>query len=146
MYQFAISTERGINSMKRFSVTTAAVIMALVLAVGVSWGYESQKTTGGLTVMLSAGSYPLVKGDNDLSVKVTDSSGKAVTDAKVTVRFLMPPMPGMAPMTTKTEAILKGDVYRFSANPAMEGTWKAEITVVRKGKSAVTATFNLDAR
>ena len=146
MCQVEISAKRGANSMKRFSRATVAVIMVLVLSVGMSWAYEAQKTTGGLTITLSAGSYPLVKGDNELSVKVTDGSGKAVTDAKVAVRFHMPPMPGMAPMSTKTEAILKGDVYRFSANPAMEGTWKAEITVVRSGKSPVTATFNLDAR
>src|ERR1700690_110772 len=138
--------ERGANSMKRFSLVTVAVIMMFVMSVGISWGYEAQKTTGGLTVTLSAGSYPLVKGDNELSVKVTDGSGKAVTDAKISVRFLMPPMPGMAPMSSKIEAILKGDVYRFSANAAMEGTWKTEVTVVRPEKSPVTATFNLDAR
>ncbi len=132
--------------MKRFSLAIGAVIMTLVLAVGISWGYEVQKTTGGLTVTLSAGSYPLVKGDNDLSVKITDGAGKAVTDAKVTARFLMPPMPGMAPMSSKPELALKGDVYWFKANPDMEGTWKTEITVVRPGKSPVTATFNLDAR
>ena len=132
--------------MKRFSLVTGVMIMTLMLAVGISWGYEAQKTAADLTVTLSAGSYPLVKGDNDLSVKVTDGSGKAVTDAKVTVRFFMPPMPGMAPMSSKIEAILKGDVYRFSANAAMEGTWKTEVTVVRPEKSPVTATFNLDAR
>ena len=132
--------------MKRFSLVTGAVIMTLVLAIGTSWGYETQKTTGGLTLTLSVGSYPLVKGNNELSVKVTDGSGKAVTDAKVKVRFFMPPMPGMAPMSSKTEAVLKGDVYRFSANADMEGTWKTEIVIERPGKSAVTAIFNLDAR
>lgn len=132
--------------MKRLSLAAVAVIMAIMLAVGISWAYEAQKTTGGVTISISAGSYPLVKGDNDISVKITDGSGKAVTDAKVTARFLMPPMPGMAPMTSKPALVLDGDVYRFKANPAMEGTWKAEITVLRKGKSAVTATFNLDAR
>jgi N-methylhydantoinase B/oxoprolinase/acetone carboxylase alpha subunit len=132
--------------MKRFFLVTGAAIMSLVLAIGISWGYETQKTTGGLTITLSAGSNTLVKGNNDLSVKVTDKEGKAVTDAKVKVRFFMPAMPGMAPMSSKTEAILKGDVYRFIANPAMEGTWKTEITVLRPGKSSVTATFNLDAR
>jgi len=132
--------------MKRFSLITVAVIMTLMLAIGISWGYEAQKTAGGLTVTLAAGSYPLVKGDNEMSVKVADGSGKAVTDAKVMVRFHMPPMPGMAPMSSKIEAILKGDVYQFNANPAMDGTWKAEVTVVRSGKSPITATFNLDAR
>jgi uncharacterized GH25 family protein len=121
------------------------VITTLVLAVATSWSYEAQKTTGGLTITISAGSYPLVKGDNELTVKVVDGS-KSVMDAKVTVRFFMPPMPGMAPMSSKTEAALKGDSYRFKATPDMEGTWKAEVTVVRPGKSPATATFNLDAR
>jgi hypothetical protein len=132
--------------MKRFSFALTAAIVTLVLAVGISWAYEAQKTTGDLKVMISAGSYPLVKGDNEVSVKVTDAAGKAVSDAKVTVRFFMPPMPGMAPMSSKTEATLKGDSYRFKANPDMEGTWKAEVTVVRPGKSPAAATFNLDAR
>lgn len=132
--------------MKKISLVSAGVIVALVLSFGTSWGYEAQKTTGGLTVTLSAGSYPLVKGDNDLSVKVIDGSGKTVTDAKVTVRFFMPAMPGMAPMSSKTEAMLKGDVYRFTINAAMEGTWKTEVSVARPGKSPVTATFNLDVR
>ena len=132
--------------MKKFFLSTGVVFVALILAIGTSWGYEAQKTTGGMTVTLSAGSYPLVKGNNTLSVKVTDGSGKTVTDAKVTVRFFMPPMPGMAPMSSKTEAILKGDVYRFSANADMEGTWKTEVSVVRPGKSPVSALFNLDAR
>ena len=88
MCQVEISAKRGANSMKRFSLATVAVIMVLVLSVGMSWAYEVQKTTGGLTITLSAGSYPLVKGDNDVSVKITDEAGKAVTDAKVTARFL----------------------------------------------------------
>jgi hypothetical protein len=137
--------ERG-SKMKKVLFAFMAVIMAVAALAGVSWAYETQKTSGGLTITLTAGSYPLVKGDNDLSVKVVDGSGKAVTDAKVSVRFFMPPMPGMAPMSSKTVAMLKGDRYRFSGNVAMEGTWKAEVSVSRPGKAAVTATFNLDSR
>jgi hypothetical protein len=146
VYQLEKSTERGANSMKRFSLATVAVITTLVLAVGTSWGYESQKTTGGLTITLSVGSYPLVGGDNDVSVKITDAGGKAVTDAKVTVHFFMPAMPGMAPMSSRPKVVLSGDVYKFKADVGMEGTWKTEVRVVRKGQSAVTATFNLDSR
>ena len=146
MCQVVISAKRGANSMKRFSLATVAVIMVLVLSVGMSWAYEAQKTTGGLTITLSAGSYPLVKGDNDVSVKITDATGKAVTDAKVSARFFMPAMPGMAPMSSKPELVLKGDIYQFKANVAMEGTWKTEVTVARPGTSPVSVTFNLDAR
>jgi len=132
--------------MKRYSLITVVVLMAFVMTAGISWAYETQKTAGGLTIAVSAGSYPLVSGDNSLSVSVTDASGKAVTDAKVTVRFFMPPMPGMAPMSSTVQAILKGSTYAFTANVGMSGTWKAEVSVTRPGKAPVTATFNLDAR
>lgn len=99
-----------------------------------------------MTVTLSVGSYPLVKGDNTLTVKVADSTGKAVTDAQVNVRFYMPPMPGMSPMELTSQATPKGNAYNASVNPPMEGGWKTEISVARPGKPAVTATFNLDVR
>jgi len=132
--------------MKKLSIAAVVTVITLVLIVGMSWGYETQKTADGLTIMITAGRYPLVSGDNALSVKVTDGAGKPVTDAKVTVRFFMPAMPGMAPMSSTTEAVLKGDVYRFTANAAMEGTWKAEVSVAKTGKPPVRATFNLDSR
>jgi len=58
----------------------------------------------------------------------------------------MPPMPGMAPMEFNTQAVSKGDAYSFTANIAMEGGWKAEVSVNRPGRPASLATFNLDAR
>jgi hypothetical protein len=138
--------EKENQVMKKISCIVVAAIMTLVLSSAVSWGYEAQKTADGLTIMITAGSYPLVKGDNALSAKVTDGAGKPVADARVTVRFFMPPMPGMAPMSSTTEAVRKGDVYRFTANVAMEGTWKAEVSVARPGKAPARATFNLDSR
>ena len=132
--------------MKRFTVVIMVVMMACFLSVGMSWGYEAQKTSGGMTIVLSAGSYPLVTGDNSLSLKVTDASGKTVSDATITVRFFMPPMPGMAPMSSTVQTNRKGDAYTFTANAGMAGTWKAEVSVVREGKAPITAIFNLDAR
>jgi len=66
--------------------------------VGCAKGYEAKKTVGDVGFILSASSYPLVKGDNSLTVKVADAAGKPVTDAKVDVRYYMPAMQGMAPM------------------------------------------------
>ncbi len=125
-----------------FSLTVLCVIMVFACAKG----YESQKSAGDLVVTLLVERYPLVKGDNSLKVKVADAAGKAVTDATVVVRYFMPPMPGMAPMEYKTQAVMKGDGYTFSANIPMEGGWKAEVSVTRGGGPAATATFNVDAR
>jgi hypothetical protein len=130
---------------KAFTVFSLAVL-ALTMAFACAKGYESQKSAGDLKVTLSVERYPLVKGDNSLNVKVADAAGKAITDAAVVVRYFMPPMPGMAPMEYKTQAVMKGDGYSFSANIPMEGGWKAEVSVTRGGSPAVTATFNIDAR
>lgn len=132
--------------MKNYLLAITVALVSAGMLFGCSKGYESQKTVDDLKITLSVDRYPLVKGDNTMSLKVADAAGKAVTDAAVNVRYFMPPMPGMAPMDFNTQAALKGDRYLFSANVPMEGGWKAEVSVVRSGKPAATATFNLDAR
>jgi hypothetical protein len=122
------------------TLATAAVLF------GCAKGYETQKSAGDLKITLSVERYPLIKGDSAMTVQVTDSSGNAVTDAVVNVRYYMPPMPGMAPMDFNTQAVLKGDRYAFTANVPMEGGWKTEVSVARPGKPSVSATFNVDAR
>ncbi len=82
--------------MKKAYLAIVAITLVTVV-VGCTKGYESQKTTGNLQVTLTASRYPLVKGDNSLNVKVSDTGGKAVTDAKVEARYYMPAMLGMAP-------------------------------------------------
>ncbi len=126
-----------------YLIVISAVLIA-GFASGCSKGYESQRAADDLTVTLSAGGYPLVKGDNAVTLKIADSTGKAVTDARVNVRFYMPPMPGMSPMELSTQATPKGNAYAATVNPPMEGGWKAEVSVTRPGKPIVTATFNLD--
>lgn len=133
--------------MRRFSfVVVVAAILAFPLVSGCTKGHESQKSADDLKITLSVGRYPLVKGDNALTVKVDDAAGKPVTDATVNVHYFMPRMPGMAPMDFNTQADLKDDAYSFSANIPMEGGWKAEVSVARAGKPASSATFNIDAR
>jgi hypothetical protein len=132
--------------MRRCYWTIAAAVIATIVVLGCTKGYESQKTVDDLTIKITVGSYPLVKGDNTLTVKVTDAAGKAVVDAKVDVRYYMPPMSGMAPMDFSGQAVLRGDAYTVSVNVPMEGGWKVEVSVTRSGRPAAMATFNLDSR
>ncbi len=122
------------------------VITHVTVVVGCTKGYESQKTMGNLQVTLIASLYPLGKGDNSLNVKVSDTRGKAVTDAKVEARYYMPAMPGIAPMEFTTQAALKGSTYAFGANIPMEGGWKIDISVAQPGRDLQIVTFNVDAR
>ncbi len=132
--------------MKKTYLVIVAVVLAASVLAGCSKGYESQKTAGDLGITLKVDRYPLVKGDNTLSVQVVGQGGKAVTDATVNVRYSMPAMPGMAPMEFNTQAALKGSGYSFAANIPMEGGWKVEVTVAQPAKTPVSATFNVDAR
>ena len=122
------------------------MIIVEALLFGCAKGYEMQKSAGDLKITLAVDRYPLIKGDNALTMLIADPSGKAVTDAVVIVRYFMPSMPGMAPMDYNTQAMPKGDRYAFIANVPMEGVWKTEVSVTRPGKSAVSAIFNIDAR
>lgn len=132
--------------MKRY-ITVLAVLVAVLAALSAcSKGYESHKTSEDLKITLSVPRYPLVKGDNDLKVKVADAAGKPVAGAVVSVRYYMPPMPGMAPMDFTTQAFYQGDGYALVANIPMEGGWKAEVNVARPGKPTAGAVFNIDAR
>jgi len=132
--------------MKKFYGVIMAVVLAVSVVAGCSKGYESQKNVGDMGITLKVDRYPLVKGDNTLSLQVVEKSGKSVTDATVSVRYYMPPMPGMAPMEFSTQAAPKGSGYAFAANIPMEGGWKVDVSVTQPGKAPVSATFNIDAR
>jgi hypothetical protein len=125
------------------------IIVALAITILSGWGwskgYESEKSAGKNTVILKAEKYPLIKGDNALSVTVTDKAKKPVSSA-VKVRYFMPPMPGMAPMEYPVQPSRKGEAYVFNANIPMEGVWKVEVTVADASGEESSATFNLDAR
>lgn len=132
--------------MKKTYVVIMAVVLAASVLAGCSKGYESQKRVGDMGITLKVDRYPLVKGDNTLSVQVAEQGGKVVTDATVNVRYYMPPMSGMAPMEFNTQAALKSGGYSFAVNIPMEGGWKVEVTVTQPGKTPANATFNIDAR
>ncbi len=132
--------------MKKVLSVIMAVVIAGFMATGCSKGYETKKQTGDVNVSLAASRYPLVKGDNSLTVKIADMSGKAVTDARVDVRYYMPAMPGMAPMEYSTPATMAGTAYTFNANIPMEGGWRVDVSATRGGAALPTVTFNVDAR
>lgn len=132
--------------MKKIMTLFFVGVLVTFTMAGCKKGYQSQKTAGDLSITLSAGGYPLIIGDNPMTIKITEASGKAVTDAKVGVRYYMPPMPGMAPMEYTVEGTPTGGGYGFTANIAMEGGWRVDINAVRGDKPAPTVTFNVDAR
>ncbi|MBI4685509.1 MAG: FixH family protein [Nitrospirae bacterium] len=127
--------------MKRLAVI--GVILLLIAGVAYAKGYEVNKKAGEYDVEVKIDKNPPVVGDNNISIEIK-SGGHHVRDAKVKVEYSMPAMPGMPAMNYKTDAELKGDVYKAKMNLSMSGAWNLAIKITRDGKTS-TVKFNVDA-
>lgn len=91
---------------------------------------------------------PPQKGANTFRVTLTDSNGKPLDGAQVTVTFYMPAMPamGMAAMkTTSTLTSKGGGIYEGTGELGSGGTWQVTITATRNGKTIATKQLRVDA-
>jgi outer membrane translocation and assembly module TamA len=123
----------------------AAVALVLLLVAGVAYAkpYEVTRKAGDYTVDIKMDKNPPVVGPNNMEIVVKDAAGKAVTDAKVLVDYGMPAMPGHPAMGYKTDAQLKGGVYRAVLNISMKGPWTITVRISHAGKTA-SAKFTVD--
>ncbi len=127
-------------------IITALAITALFMACTTfSKGYEVKKQVGGYEVVANIDKNPPITGDNNLSIKIKDASGKYVTDANVMVNYDMPAMPGMPAMNYIAETTLSGEEYKTKMTLSMSGSWNIEIRITRQGK-VDTMKFTVDAK
>ena len=103
-----------------------------------------EKKVGDLTLTLATQPEKTTAGENTLRLKVTDKSGKPVTDAQVSFQYTMT-MPGMA--LSKAEAKHSKDgFYETKANFGMAGEWEVTVTVRRPGQKEIQEKFKLTAQ
>ena len=126
-----------------------ALILSLVmcLAAGMAFAksYELQKKAGDYALDIRLDKNPPVVGDNLMELTIKDTDGKIVTDAKVAVNYTMPPMSGMAPMSYKTDSVLKEGRYQSTLKFSMSGSWNVEVKITRAGKTTPVK-FNVDVK
>ena len=121
-----------------------AVMMILVAGIAYAKNYEVKKKAGDYDVVATIDNNPPVQGDNNIAISVKDSSGKAVTDAKVRVDYTMPAMPGMPAMNYNTDTKLEGSEYKAKMNFPVAGSWNIAVKITKGGKTS-TMKFNVDA-
>ena len=88
-------------------------------------------------------------GNDTFEVRVTDSSGKPVTDAGVSVQLLMPAMPAMNMPAIRTEVMLRpvGEgLYRGTGEVMTGGRWDVTVTVLKDGARLGSKQFALVAK
>lgn len=126
--------------------TVLTLLSVMLLLTGIAYGkdYEIKKTVDGYEVVARIDKNPPSTGKNNITITITEA-GKPVTDAKVTVNYSMPAMPGMPPMDYKKEAMLKGKEYTATIEPPMSGPWNIAIKIKRGDKTS-TMKFNVDVR
>lgn len=119
--------------MKKFS----AVLIIVFLAVGLVYAkdYMVMKKAGNYTVEVKMDKNPPITGQNKMEINIKDDKGATVTDAKVTVDYSMPAMPGMPAMNYKAKAELNGSRYLAKVNFSMSGAWAVNIKITRAGKT-----------
>jgi Cu(I)/Ag(I) efflux system membrane fusion protein/cobalt-zinc-cadmium efflux system membrane fusion protein len=91
---------------------------------------------------------PPRKGANLFRVKLTDSFGKAVNGAQISVTFYMAAMPAMGMGAMRTTATLDdkgGGLYEGSGRLESGGTWQVTITAQQNGQTLASKQMNLSA-
>ena len=129
--------------MKRVVLVT--MVFFLLGGLAIAKDFEVTKKAGDYTVVVAIDKNPPTTGDNNLSVSVKDGAGAGVADAKVSVEYSMPAMPGMPAMNYKTNAEWTGKEYKTKINFSMSGSWNMVIKIIRAGKTAQVK-FTVDAR
>lgn len=92
--------------------------------------------TAGAQIVFRSQPDPPKAGENQFEVTVKDKNGKAITDAEVSVIFVMPAMPAMNMSETRKTVKLEpasGGTYRGKGEVPMAGRWNVTVSVSRQG-------------
>jgi hypothetical protein len=129
------------KEMKKIILVTVALLV-VVVGLACAAGPEFTQEAGSHTVVAKF-ERNLSVGNNNVEIAVIDATGGRITDAKVTIDYSMPAMPGMPAVNYKANAALSGDKYTAKVNPSMSGAWNFAIKIMRGGKPS-TVKFNVD--
>ena len=123
----------------------AIMVVFMMSGLAVARDFEVTKKAGDYTVTIKIDRNPPVTGENKASVAIKDKGGADVTDAKVSLEYSMPAMPGMPAMQYKADAKLTGSEYQAKLNYSMSGAWDTIVRISR-GNKKTQAKFNIDVR
>jgi len=111
-------------------------------------GASAAATAPSGSVEITTNPSPPRKGSNEMLITVRDSSGRQVTDAKVSVVFFMSAMPGMGMSTMRVEANAtpkENGAYAATVNLESGGTWSVNVTADKNGKQIASRQLSMSA-
>ncbi len=115
--------------MKRFVIGLVALIGSMVFA----FGFEKQIDTNGFSIVLQSPKN-FTSGQNEFTLSLKQGD-KPIRDSKISVKFMMPEMPGMPKMTQEATISANGDTYKGVVAFPHGGTWQIRIQFEVDSKS-----------
>ena len=133
-------------------VMAAAGVLAMTMMATAASAEQAKKaaSTGKsqISIMLMKPTAPKA-GENQFDVMVKDAGGKPVTDADVSVLFVMPAMPAMKMPEMRNEVKLTsagGGTYTGTGQVTMAGKWTVTVSVKQGGKEIGQKKLTLTAK
>src|SRR2546428_6219817 len=145
--------QRAIPTIGRHAIVALAVLVVGALAVSASAAQSAPKATGKakpakLEIMLMKRTAAKT-GDNQFEVMVKGADGKPVSDADVSLLFVMPAMPAMKMPEMRNEVKLTsagGGTYTGTGQVTMAGKWTVTVSVKQGGKEIGQKKLTLTAK
>ncbi|MBM3819347.1 MAG: FixH family protein [Acidimicrobiia bacterium] len=136
--------------MRSVRLRLAAALLVSGLAAGCSGGEQRAPSAaaGQVEVAFSSQPEPPVTGDNTFEVTLMQG-GQPVTDADVSVTFLMAAMPEVKMPEMRTSTPLAhdgGGRYRGMGNVMMSGAWDVTVVATRGGQQIASRTLTVTAQ
>jgi hypothetical protein len=117
-------------------VSAALIATAVSVLAVASAAAQAKPKSKGLDIMLMQPK-EVKSGANDFEVMVKGADGKPVSDADVSVLFVMPAMPAMKMAEMRNDVKLKPSgpgMYMGLCNVMMAGKWNVTVIVKKNGK------------
>jgi len=115
------------------------------------FGGKPQEQASAAQIEFRSDADPLKSGvDNPFHAKLTDASGKPISDARVTVTLIMPAMPSMNMPEMKNSFelpwVAAQQMYMGKGQPPMPGTWNVLVEATRNAGVIASTHTHLSAR
>jgi YtkA-like len=127
---------RNLRSTYSRVVGAALLVTALSVLAASPAVAQAKPKAKGLDIMLMQPK-DVKTGANDFEVMVKGADGKPISDADVSVLFVMPAMPAMKMAEMRNDVKLKPSgpgMYMGSGNVMMPGKWNVTVSVKKNGK------------
>ena len=121
----------------------AMLVLLFGFHISLAGAYEVRKKAGEFTITVKIKNNPPCACHNRVSVDITDSKGRRISDAKVTLEYSRPAMQGKPALKYRADTQQERGRYIGVITLSMAGPWNVEVRITRGNKILIT-NFTVD--